>query len=151
MKRLKWVLCGIIWIGYFFYADSVESNQLAAELEKSNLVFSGVVTNIKEVNGYNGYGIITLRILNSNTQVYDPRDAVKYYYCIIKNDVAEVYDHAFARMIRDTLNINTSKRIMSIGSRGNEKEEGSIHINPNEGYFNYISQNSIFAVNKNER
>ena len=74
---------------------------------------TGIVTDVDEVKGFNAYGIITVRILKTNITEYDPRDTMEFYYCIIRDSIAEIYDHAFRNMIGDTINIDTKKELQS--------------------------------------
>jgi len=135
--------------GYFFIKRENERGNEIFErgLEEPGLLFSGIITGIEEVNGYNGYGIITIEILNSNVNEYDPRDTVDYYYCIIKGKIAELYDHTTGILIGDTLNVDTKKRLISTGKKGNEHDEGSIRINSSANYYKYIKQHTGFVRN----
>ena len=145
MKPLVLICLGLIGILIFFFVSGKQSNKInKIGLSKANLIFSGIVTDVDEVQGYNGYGIIKMKIISSNIKEYDPRDSIEFYYCLIKHGRAEVYGHAFTNMIGDTLNIDTQKRLMSIGSKGNESDEGSISINPDKNYYQYIRNKSEF-------
>ena len=104
MKRAAFIVLGFILICIFFFLTIKQKNKVDKfGLEDVNLNFSGIVTDIHEVNGYNGYGIITLNIISSNVKEYDPRNSIEFYYCIIKHGVAEVYGHTSNRMLGRTM------------------------------------------------
>ena len=145
MKRILSVLFALIIISVFIYIINSRDEEInKVGLEDLNLKFSGIVTEVEESNSYNGYGIIRMKILSSNIAVYDPRDTLKFYYCVIKNNIAEVYGHAYSRMIGDTLNVDTHEKIMSSGSIGNEHNVGSIRINSQEEYYQFIQEKTKF-------
>jgi hypothetical protein len=99
-----------------------------------NLKLSGIVVDVDEVKGFNAYGIITVHILRTNFTEYDPRGSVEFYYCVIKDSIAELYDHAFKSIVGDTLNIDTQRELQSWGSNWNEKDAGTIHVNADQSY-----------------
>lgn len=144
---MKLLVFGFIGIGIFFYISNKRDQAVNREsLEKLNLKLQGIVVNVDEVKGYSGYGIITVRVLKTNIKNYDPRGKVDYYYCVIKDSIAEIYDHAFMRMLGDTLNINTHKRLWSWGSKWNRNNQGSIHVNHSLQYYNYIRAHTRFRM-----
>jgi hypothetical protein len=129
---------------WFFMGGSREKEINRKGLQDLNLKLQGVVTHISRVNDYNGYGIITVRVLKTNITIYDPRGKLQFYFCVIKDGIAEIYSHAFLEMMGDTINIDTKRKLDSWGSKWNKETEGSIHINPNEDYYRYIRQNTVF-------
>ncbi len=146
---MKLFLFGIIGIFIcFFLIDKKEEKINKIVLENLNLRLTGVVMNVDEVKGFNGCGIITVHILTTNITEYDPRDTVEFYYCVIKDSIAEIYDHAFKNMIGDTINIDTQRKLQSWGSKWNESNAGSIGINPNSSYYDYLRKNTRFKLLK---
>lgn len=113
-------------------------------LEDLNLQLVGVVNSIDPGRNYHGYGIIRLKIINSNIQEYDPRSQQEFYFCIIKNGIAEMYDHVSGTSKGDTLVYDTKVKLGSFLRNGKKEEEGSISINANKDYYNYIKQKTIF-------
>ena len=80
-------------------------------LEDLNLQLVGLIDTIDEGNNYHGYGIIRLKIISSNIKDYDPRSKQEYYFCIIKNGMAEIYDHTPTKLKQDTLIYNTKLKL----------------------------------------
>jgi hypothetical protein len=105
----------------------------------------GVVDSVDYANNghYHGYGIILLKIIRSNIQEYDPSTTQKFYYCLIKNGEVEIYDHASQTFKGDTLTIDTKSKIKSWIRNGKKEEQGSISINTNDDYNNYIRRHHI--------
>ncbi len=136
---LVFIIGGIIFISL----ENKRQNKIDKDcLEDLNLQLVGVVDTIDEGRNYHGYGIIRVKIIYSNIQEYDPRTQHEFYFCIIKNGFAEIYTHTFVTKV-DTITINTKRKIISYTKNG-KKEEGSISINANQDYYNYIKQKTIF-------
>jgi len=136
---LVFIIGGIIFISL----ENKRQNKIDRVcLEDLNLQLVGVVDTLEEGRNYHGYGIIRVKIINSNIQEYDPRSQQEFYFCIIKNGIAEIYTHTFVTKV-DTITINTKGKIISYIKNG-RKEEGSISINVNKDYYNYIKQKTIF-------
>jgi hypothetical protein len=143
MRKLRLIILfilGIIYIFYSFYKDTINKNEVDKRgLEDLNLQLVGVVDSVTEITGYNNYGIIQIRILQSNISLYDPRTTQKFYYCFIRNGKAEIYDHTFDTCKGDTITINTKTKLRSDKNKSKNTGEGSITINRNEGYYDYIN------------
>jgi len=136
LKKITFILFGIVLISlFFFYENKRTENINNKSIKDLDLKFSGVITEIEEVRSYNGYGIIRLKLINSNQESYDPRDSLDFYYCVVKNGIAEVYNHAYRNMKGDTINIDTKRKTISYGSLGHEHDEGDIKLNSSEGYY----------------
>ena len=136
---LVFIIGGIIFISL----ENKRQNKIDRVcLEDLNLQLVGVVDTLEEGRNYHGYGIIRVKIINSNIQEYDPRSQQEFYFCIIKNGIAEIYTHTFVTKV-DTITINTKGKIISYIKNG-RKEQGSISINANKDYYNYIKQKTIF-------
>ncbi len=136
---IVFIVGGIIFISL----ENKRQNKIdRACLEDLNLQLVGVVDTIDEGRNYHGYGIIRVKIINSNIQEYDPRSQQEFYFCIIKSGIAEIYTHTFVTKV-DTITINTKGKTISYIKNG-KKEEGSISINANQDYYNYIKQKTIF-------
>jgi hypothetical protein len=135
------ILLGIPFIVYQTCTDLRKEESInKIALNDLNLHLVGVVTNVDKLNGYNGTGVIDLKILNSNIQEYDPRPN-QFYYCIIKNGIAEVYDGLTDYLFEgDTVCINTEKRTIVRKSMVKEKLEGTIWVNSNKGFYDYIKK-----------
>ncbi|WP_131539557.1 hypothetical protein [Pedobacter nototheniae] len=142
MKRVFYVLlAGIIIILISLYFNlKTETRLNKATLEDLNLQLTGIVYKVDKVKGYNGFGIADLKIINSNIKNYDPRSKNDYYYCIIKNGKIEIYDIVVNAMtIGDTIKIDTKNKTILYKNEG-RKEEGTIMVNTDDGFYNYIKK-----------
>jgi len=113
-------------------------------LEDLNLQLVGLIDTIYEGNNYHGYEIIRLKIISSNIKDYDPRSKQEYYFCIIKNGMAEIYDHTPTKLKQDTLIYNTKLKLRAYLRNGKQEQEGSISVNSNKDYYSYIKRKTIF-------
>jgi len=145
MKPIKLLLLAVTGIVIFiFFIDKRKEKINKMALEDLNLKLTAVVTNIDEMAGINNLGIITAHILHTNVTAYDPRDSIEFYYCVIKDSTIEIYDHAVKKMIGDTINIDTKRKLQCRGSEWNEKTTTPIELNTNKNYYDYIKRTTRF-------
>jgi hypothetical protein len=129
----------------FLYLGTKSQNEIdKIGLEDLKLRLIGVVDTVDKGRNYHGYGIIRLKILSSNLKEYDPRSKQEFYFCIIKNNLAEVYDHTSATFEGDTLVYDTKSKLGAYLRNGKKEQEGTISINADKDYYKYIKQNTIF-------
>jgi hypothetical protein len=129
----------------FFHLDTKRKNEIdKVGLEDLNLQLIGVIESVDKGNNYHGYGIIRLKIISSNIQEYDPRGKQEFYFCIIKNGVAEIYDHTSVIFKKDTLVYDTKAKMGGYLRNGKKEDYGSISIYGNKDYYEYIKQHTIF-------
>jgi hypothetical protein len=143
MKRVPIFLIGIFVISIFFYYNTNRKDEIdKVALEDLNLQLVGVVDSVdKAIEGhYHGFGVIRLQIISSNIQEYHPPDDQKFYYCVIKNNKAEIYGHASSTLKGDTLVIDTKAKLISKLRNGKNEEVGTITINPSKSYYEYIQK-----------
>ena len=143
MRKLPLILIAIVLFSWFFYSQNKRQEEIdKIGLEDLNLQLIGVVDSVDNGDNYHGYGIIRLRVISSNIQEYHPRWKQEFYFCIIKNGKAEIYEHTFVSKV-DTVTIDTKKKLMSYIKNG-KRVVGSISINADKSYYNYISRKTIF-------
>ncbi len=121
MKTWILILLGVILVTIFFlYENRVKNDTDREALVNLDLQLTGVVQNLDIPPGHHAFGIITMIILESNIKEYTPQPNQEFYYCVIKNGVAEIYDHAVGYHIGDTLVIDTKEKIISLknGDKG---------------------------------
>ena len=84
LKFIKLFVFLVTAFFYGYYSISIKAQRTESiALDSLNLEMSGVVWKIENLNGFNGTGIIDVRIIKSNIKEYDPRNNIKYYYCLI--------------------------------------------------------------------
>jgi hypothetical protein len=139
---IVFVFGGII----FFTLENQKQNKIEeVGLEDLNLQLTGIIDTIDEGDNYHGYGIIRVKIISSNVEEYDPRSKQEFYFCIIKNGMAEIYDHTPTNYSKgDTLMYNTKEKLGSFLRNGKKEQEGTISINANNDYYNYIKRKTMF-------
>lgn len=115
-------------------------------LDELNLQLTGVIESFQEGGNFSGRGIIRLRVISSNIKEYDPRGKLPYFFCIIKGENAEVYDHVSAvrDSVGDTLIYDTKKRLRSEIKNGVKVNEGSILVSTTDGYYQFIERYTMF-------
>ncbi|WP_310992894.1 hypothetical protein [Aequorivita marina] len=108
--------------------------------ELKNLKLTGIVYSIEDGigNGYHGRGIVRVNIIESNIHYYDPRDVQQNYYCLIKNNTAEIYGTSASYVnIGDTIVIDVNSKVLNYF---NKKKTGKVKI--------WIGPSSFFKMIK---
>lgn len=143
MRIFIMIIIFILGAVIFLYTENKKQEEFDKVcLDELNLRMIGVVDTFDNGRNYHGYGILRLKIIESNIQDYDPRGKMKFYFCVIKNGIAEIYTHTFITKV-DTVIINTKDRIISAKMNG-RYDTASISIYADPDYYNYINQKSIF-------
>ena len=139
MKQVFFLLFGIISISIFFFLTNKRKDANERDfLTKLDLHLLGIVEDVDKVEGYNGTGVIRIKIINSNINDYDPRTINPFYYCIIKNGLAEIYDgNAQECNIGDTIEIDTQKKLLSWKNLGKENQKYTIWLNTRSSFYEY--------------
>ena len=113
-------------------------------LEDLNLKLTGVVVSVDYGDNFHSYGIIRLKVINSNIQEYDPRGKLQYYFCVIKNGMAEIYYHTpVSNTIGDTMQFDTGIKMGGFIKNG-KPDYGDISIYGDDSYYEYIQKHTIF-------
>ena len=137
--KVIFVILGFLLMVNFFYVEAKKQHKIdKAGLEDLNFQLIGVVDSVDKGENFHAYGIIRLRILKSNIKEYDPRPKQQFYFCVIKNGIAEIYDHASLIAKGDTLIYNTKEKMGGYLRNGRKYQYGSISINSDDSYWNYI-------------
>ena len=141
--RVFLIMLGLLWIGFAIHSENTADEKVYESLQRSGLVFSGVVTRAATTNNH-GFGITTLKLLQSNRKEYDARDSIQYYYCVIKDSIAEIYDHASENRIGDTLSINAPHLMLYYRTKEGTIDSGSMSMSRTDSYYDYIRKNTVF-------
>lgn len=132
---MKKLLIALTLIFFFsscnFFTHNNEEKATVDEFdfqELKNLKLTGIVYSIDDGigNGYHGRGIIRVNIVESNINYYDPRDVQQNYYCIIKNNAAEIYGTSASYVnVGDTILIDGSSKVLNYY---NKKKMGKVKM-----------------------
>ena len=110
-------------------------------LTELGLKLVGVVTDVDKIEGYNGFGFMKLKILSTNIINYDPRNKLEFYYCIIKDSIAKIYDSNINEcFVNDTIEIDTKKATISWKNIDRYEQIFTISINADPRYWEYIKE-----------
>ncbi|HEV7780854.1 MAG TPA: hypothetical protein VGO58_06290 [Chitinophagaceae bacterium] len=140
IRKVFLILC-ITAIAYFFFADKQkkEKNSLD-DLEKMDLVLTGKVVTVYELPSSNGFGVVRVDVIKSNITYYDPRSDYENYYCLIKNNMAELYQQGVQNCYKgDTIEVNARKRTFAIKMNGDKVEKELILYN-NPDFFRRVER-----------
>jgi hypothetical protein len=143
--RKKWwfkpVIGFIIVTALFFYSIAREASNNRTYFNDLNLTLKGEVLAADVPNGYNGFGILRVKILASNINYYDPRGKIKNYYCIIKNGIAEVYQHGISECESgDIVTVDARKREFTIYKKDGKNFVRDIVLYTNEFFYKYLQK-----------
>lgn len=146
-NSLKFIIICIAFTG------CIRRTSTATKIEKDWEDFSGVNIKMKGVvyfvdgsvnkGNFHGRGITRINILVSNTKSYDPRNIQLNYYCIIKNNKAELYDnHVRNTSVGDTIEIDTNEKTIK-WLNSNKSNQIYDLSNGEVSFFDYIIQNKL--------
>ncbi len=143
MKKYKFLILFIILIiggTVMILKNKIEGDTYFKNL---SLELTGAITCIDCPENNNGFCIIDLKIISSNITDYDLRGKSNEYYCIIKNDRAEIYQCAGANIKYengDTINIDTYKEKISLYKNGDTIKDNICGVYTDPGFFEYIKK-----------
>lgn len=107
-----------VFISAIFIIRNTQNNRLKAYLENFNCYFSGVVIDKKVIDP--DWGIVSLELDSSTVEVYDVRDSSPFYYCVIKEEKAEIIEYGLSDLyIGDSIIVDGIKDEITIYRKGN--------------------------------
>ena len=124
--------CGFFVLIVVIYFNGYVPKKFNREYFKiTKIKIYGYVTDMKfaygDVKLSGNYGMLYVNIIQSNTKNYDLRDSNYYYYCLIKNNKAELIQNSISKFqIGDTVYADLPAREIYI-YRNNYKD--SVHLN----------------------
>lgn len=76
--------------------------------EIDSLKLFGVITEINSLEkvSVHGYGIISLKVFDSNVKFYNPKEKHKRYFLVIKDDKADLFAYVGTKKAGDTIKID---------------------------------------------
>jgi hypothetical protein len=142
------IMVAILFVVVTIYNRIVEraDNKYFSEL---NLNLKGEVLSVYVPQNFKGFGIVTIRILNTNLKYYDPRNMHAFYYCLIKDSIAQVYQRG-ARICSpgDIVEIDTKNRRFSLQSRTSGNKSWTIVLTHNSSFYRFVEKKyqSFFKI-----
>ena len=143
-------MAGILAIVVLIYNRIVNKsdNKYFSEL---NLNLKGEVISAHVISNSNGFGVVEIKIFSTNLKHYDPRNKHSFYYCLIKDSVAQVYESG-ARDIStgDTAEIDTKNRRFSLQSKTYGNRTWRIVLLKDASFYSHVEKKyqSFFNVGK---
>jgi|SRR5690625_707888 len=107
-----------------------------------DLMLTGEVYEVLDnIGNYHSTGILRVNIIDSNIELYDPRDKQANYYCIIKNGQAEVYESELTGTKKgDTILIDIKKGATRIVNALSKKDEKKATIIYPRNFFDFLKR-----------
>ena len=122
-----------------FISDQLKENKDQRDyLKDLGLVLTGKVESVDVPEPFNGFGIVNLSIIQTNKSFYDPRKDHKFYYCLIKNGQAEIYQfYVDPCQPGDIVKVNCNTGIFTIQKKDTTIERDII-LYTNERFYDYV-------------
>ena len=115
-----------------------EKNDDANYFDRLDLQLTGVIDYLGAPTSANNFGVIGLTVLSTNKSHLDERKNRRYYYCLIKNGRAELYQYGVNRcQIGDTILLNT-KNGLFVTKRGLEINSLPILLYTNDRFWEFV-------------
>ena len=137
----KIILVAAIIAAYFLARHEMKAGKKKTDsIDKINLELTGIVESVDLPESSNGFGIVRTRILQSDLSNYAPPPDADFYYCNIKDGVAEFYQLGGGDCrIGDTIKIDTQNGSFVILRKGNAiKKDIVIYDNP--AFYKYLAR-----------
>ena len=136
------IICSVLLLGFItlfkmlkFSRDEDREKALAA----LNLKLTGIVEGVDKFKNHPGAGVIAVKVISSNVRYYDPRNELKYYYCIINKDHAELYDNGgFDINIGDSVKVDTKENRFYRKPPHRHWSATPLTLNTSDSFYTYI-------------
>jgi len=140
-RWFHFVIGSVIVTAMFFYSIAKKASDNKTYFNDLNLKLKGEVLAVDAPTGYNGFGILKVKIVASTINDYDPREKIKNYYCIIKNGIAEIYQSGIYECeIGDIVTVDTKKREFTIYKKDGKNLIQYITLYTNEFFYKYLQK-----------
>ena len=141
MKKWLYAVGIVAFITAVTWHQCNEANKKERYFTDLNLALKGEVLAVDLPNSSNGFGIVKVKVLETNKPYYDPRKDSRYYYCIIKDGLAEIYQHSVSNCEPgDTITLDTWKRRFRIDKKDGKHEIQDITLYTNEFFYKYVKE-----------
>jgi hypothetical protein len=139
-KNLKWFfLIAIVWISFGIYRDCQNDKNRERLVENLALQLNGVVQYVDAPSGYNGFGIVGVKVLHSNQRGIPIKNLSIAQYCAVKEEQAEFYQYSPELCdVGDSVYVNTSTQTFLITKPNSNRIERGILLNDDERFWKYV-------------
>ena len=146
-KRIIAIIVSFIFLialaGTYLFTRGLYQRRYFKEL---SLELTGIVTAIETDSLHTNLSAIYMSVLRSNKNVVDQQDSLLYYYCILKNDRAVIFQSGAAPFsVGDTLYINTNKQELIKYNKGQQQTVKTALIK-NKTFLESVRNSSLFKT-----
>lgn len=133
------IILGIICTAIVVFVTVKEHQNAEDYFQQLNLQMTGVVETKPDCpNSSNGFCVIDIKVLKANIKEYDPRGKRDYYYGILKDGRAEIYQLGAHELdVGDTVSIDTNRRVLFCH---NKNKSFAILLPANDHFFEYVKR-----------
>lgn len=127
------------------YQSSKKELQTNGKLITNNIAFSGVITNLN-VSENHAFGILQLKILETNNNSYNFKAQNYIFPYQIKDSIAEIYTHISTLEIKKGYRavVNSNNKTITVFDGAKLLYEWDIYIVKDETDINFVKENTIF-------
>lgn len=141
MKKGLYAVGIIIFIIAIICYECNEANKTERYFTDLNLELKGEVLGVDIPSSSNGFAIVKVKVLETSRRYYDPRKDHRYYYCIIKDGLAEIYQSSgYKCEPGDTVTLDTWKKTFRIDKKDGSHEILGIILYKNEFFYKYVKE-----------
>lgn len=128
----------IVVISGVLYHNSLNDLEKEAYLKALSFKFSGVITGKKEL--YSSTGLIYVDMKASTVSHYTQRSQNGYYYCILKDDKAEIIETMDLAEIGDSIVVDGFNHLVTIYGEDGKKKEKKIWVSDFDLFYRQIKK-----------
>ncbi|AZQ44947.1 hypothetical protein [Nonlabens ponticola] len=144
MNKLKSIVLFLLMCLCSCNGESIKELSDAHYEEIRDIQLTAVVTDIDDPwQPFHGFGLISLEIIDSNTEMYDPRPHFDEYLFILKKDQMELYQSLSLLSIGDTVKVDMpNKKIRYFLNEYNRVEEFTPQLY-DEPFYHYFIERDL--------
>lgn len=141
--RRLFLIIGIpVLIIFIIWKESSDAADQREYFSSLHINLKGVVTYVDAPNGFNAFGVVGLDLIQSNIKEFDQRNERGNYYCLIKNNKAEIYQWECRECaVGDTVLINTDNSLFEFYGANHAKINLPLMLYDNRSFWEYVEKN----------
>lgn len=118
------------------------------EFNKLNFHLIGEVKSVDNPEYFNGFGVLNIEVHQTTLEYYDRRNLDSFYYCVIRNNRAQIYQFASRDFkIGDLVELDLSDRELKL-LRGDKVQVIDIALNVDERFYKYVRENHSWWIDE---